>query len=113
MVSILKAVGREECKTDIVQQMLDPESTYRFLYTLEDPRNLILYDTEYENVIFNYQHSGISFIERYMALLFQQVMTKYTLLKYIKKSFDDHSLSYELNIKKYEVSAPLKRIKRD
>lgn len=113
MVSILKAVGREECKTDIVAQMLDPESAYRFLYTLEDPRNLILYDAEYEGVTFAYQHSGVAFIERYMALLFQQVMTKYTLLKYIKKSFDDNALHHELAIKKCEASAPLKRVKRD
>lgn len=113
MVSILKAVGREECKVDIIDQMLDPDSTYKFLYTLEDPRNLILYDVEYDNVVFNYEHSGISFIERYLALLFQQVMTKYTLLQYIKKSFDENAREYELQIKKYENNKPLKRIKKD
>lgn len=113
MVSILKAVGREECKSDIVQQMLDPDSTYRFLYTLEDPRNLILYDVHYDDVIFHYQHSGVSFIERYMALLFQQVMTKYTLLKYIKKSFDENSEEYDQKVKKCEVNKPLKKVKKD
>lgn len=86
MVSILKAVGRDECKMDIIEQTLDPKSNYRFLYTLEDPRNLLLYDVEYDNVIFEVKHTGVPFIEKCMALLFQQVMTKYTLLKYVKQA---------------------------
>lgn len=113
MVSILKAVGREEVKIELVDQMLDPESTFKFLYTLDDPRNLILYDVQYNDLEFNYEHSGITFIERYMALMFQQVMTKYTLLKYIKTSFDENANEYELKIKKYETSKPIKRIKKE
>lgn len=93
--------------------MLDVESDNKFMYTLEDARNLILYDCVFkDDIVFEYEHSGVSYIERYISVLLQKSISQIKLIQTIKENYDENCGKRNLNISKYEVHKPVKKLKK-
>ena len=109
---MLKAIGRGEVDISIINEMLDVKSENKFMYTLEDARNLILYDCIFDDdVKFDYDHSGVSYIERYISVLLQKSISQIKLIQTIKENYDEKCEKRNLTISKYETHKPVKRLK--
>ena len=113
ILAMLKAVGRGACELDTISDMLNPDSKYKVLYSMDDPDGLVLYNCEYDNLNFSIgSDSSKGFLEKSFAKLLQKQQIKHRVLQSVFSSYEEDVLKDLLAVEKYELPKSFKRIKK-
>lgn len=112
VMAILKVVGRGKDVPELVKDMLDINNKTRILYTMDDPEGLILYDVEYEGVVFedgddNCKHS----LQLWAAKMIQKKIMEVKIFESILGKYERSILGEKKKFAKVENAKSFKKIK--